>query len=994
MLIGSMEHPRPMLPSQHPSSAYGYDHQGGVSSHSRPPLRQSTGNAQHLNVGALDMSSASTTATTGAAVTSLVPSSSNRQAPSLGIFSPSLPPSIPTPVVPSQAGPDYCGGSGSGRVGGFGLRADQLRLARRPRHDINPIYFAPEFRPYRDKQDQKDPNEKQIWPRVLEDAFLDSLLIIPHMGRKKYSMQGKQFGRNMLISEYLWIAYCCSLQAGQKAEERKRKQVSSHIQVVKKMFEKHRCYHFFFVKDADKSEARLKENNSEIASFKDNPVLIALSEGRLPDVRPNYEYFAQILAMDSQVVMRAKTCWIFVSSSDVTLDESTGTALDRSGKALDTDMYPHLEKNLHRETDTGLARGLAGGGVLLHEYNRELTQKESAAATEISQDWEARFPVLHRSLEAATAENRWLDMLEMTVTLELHPRSNFPTGSELNGFVELSIAQPHLQNHRWKCVTLLQRPEELCRAGEGGSVLVEQTSEVGVQYMHRPGCGRNSGGDSGRGGGLECDCRTRPRQDVRVPFPAAEWASILSSCAGYLQEPIEARSRADGGSSDEAKAAEQATLESERTTADLIQQIAMFQELWSCPPNATPDQRKWTRRGVLLWKFRTVHAFDDKGNPVYEKISATKGRKASSDGNGDETGSGSRRRASKAKRVYHPPGTTWRFLTALDPISAEHQRNVCINPATNNSVPNRDMVMAPNPSYPHHLTAAMSENLSAAWDTVTMPGQLPSLTSNGAMSFLDSFSHGLATPPPTASLHSSYAPSFDSNYEQSGRQQPHQHQESQPQNPHSNQQQNQQLDFLASTCPTSIDSQGTLVSDDSPTEATDPFLSATGGVGVSGGFDGDGSGLQNWDPATAATSFNGLDQWSGWDSTVDSGKAAPQSWQSDNQRSVGANGGLWPLESSRDSGHHMWAQQPWVHAVSTATETNARTEWASVDQRQLPSLDQISPLRGLGNRKRTRSNSLDMENRENFPATAIQKLVHHGATAVGMLDGGHGHPRW
>lgn len=68
-----------------------------------------------------------------------------------------------------------------------------------------------------------------------------ALLIIPHMGRKKYSMQGKQFGRNMLISEYLWIAYCCSLQPGQKAEERKRKQVSSHIQVVKKMFEKHRC---------------------------------------------------------------------------------------------------------------------------------------------------------------------------------------------------------------------------------------------------------------------------------------------------------------------------------------------------------------------------------------------------------------------------------------------------------------------------------------------------------------------------------------------------------------------------------------------------------------------------------------------------------------------------------------------------------------------------------------------------------------------------------
>ncbi|ROT42269.1 hypothetical protein SODALDRAFT_266521 [Sodiomyces alkalinus F11] len=982
-----MEHHRPVLPSQHPSSTYGYDHhQGGgpSSSHSRPPLRESTGNAQHLSV---------------------VLSSSCRQAPSLGIYSPSLPPSIPTPVVPSQAGPQYCGGSGSGRMSGFRSRADQLRLARRPRHDINPIYFAPEFRPYRDKQDQKDPNEKQIWPRVLEDAFLDSLLIIPHMGRKKYSMQGKQFGRNMLISEYLWIAYCCSLQPGQKAEERKRKQVSSHIQVVKKMFEKHRCYHFFFVKDAEKSEARLKENNAEMASFKDNPVLIALSEGRLPDVRPNYEYFAQILAMDSQVVMRAKTCWIFVSSSDVTLDEGTGTAFDRNGKALDTDMYPHLEKNLHRETDSGLARGLAGGGVLLHEYNRELTQKESAAATEISQDWEVRFPVLHRSLEAATAENRWLDMLELTITLELHPRSNFPTGSELNGFVELSIAQPHLQNHRWKCVTLLQRPEELCRAGEGGSVLVEQTSEVGVQYMHRPGCGRNSSAEGGSGG-LECDCRTRPRQDVRVPFPAAEWASILSSCAGYLQEPIDARSRAGGASGDDAKAAEQATLDSERTTAELIQQIAMFQELWSCPPDAAPNRRKWTRRGVLLWKFRTVYAFDDKGSPVYEKVSATKGRKVSLDGDDDDTGSGSSRRSSKAKRMYHPPGTTWRFLTALDPISPEHQRNVCVNPATNNSVPNRDMVMAPTPSYPHHITAAMSENLSAAWDTVTMPGQLPSLTSAGTMNLLDSFSQGVATPPPTASLHSSYAPSFDGNHDQSGRQHTRHHQQqqpqSQPQNPQSNQQQSQQLDFLSSACPTSIDHQSTLVSDVSSAETTDPFLSVAGGMSISGGMDvggfddGDGNGLQSWDATTTATSFSGLDQWSGWDSTVESGKTAPQPWQNDNQRNVGANGGLWPVENGKDSNQNVWAQPSWAQAVSAATGTDARTGWPSVDQRLLPSLDQISPLRELGTRKRARSNSLDMVNRENFPATAIQKLVHHGAMPVGMLDGGHGHanPRW
>jgi transcriptional enhancer factor len=56
------------------------------------------------------------------------------------------------------------------------------------------------------------------------------------MGRRKYSLNGKPHGRNELISLYLWIAYCESLQPGVKPDvtkQRTRKQVSSHIQVLK-----------------------------------------------------------------------------------------------------------------------------------------------------------------------------------------------------------------------------------------------------------------------------------------------------------------------------------------------------------------------------------------------------------------------------------------------------------------------------------------------------------------------------------------------------------------------------------------------------------------------------------------------------------------------------------------------------------------------------------------------------------------------------------------
>jgi transcriptional enhancer factor len=57
-------------------------------------------------------------------------------------------------------------------------------------------------------------------------------------------LKGKQQGRNELIKEYLWIAYSQSLPPGAEKDpgmKRGRKQVSSHIQVLKNFFTHHRC---------------------------------------------------------------------------------------------------------------------------------------------------------------------------------------------------------------------------------------------------------------------------------------------------------------------------------------------------------------------------------------------------------------------------------------------------------------------------------------------------------------------------------------------------------------------------------------------------------------------------------------------------------------------------------------------------------------------------------------------------------------------------------
>jgi transcriptional enhancer factor len=69
-----------------------------------------------------------------------------------------------------------------------------------------------------------------------------ALIDVPQMRRRKFSYQGKPHGRNEMISVYLWIAYLQSLPPGAVPDQsmaRDRKQVSSHIQVLKNFFKDH-----------------------------------------------------------------------------------------------------------------------------------------------------------------------------------------------------------------------------------------------------------------------------------------------------------------------------------------------------------------------------------------------------------------------------------------------------------------------------------------------------------------------------------------------------------------------------------------------------------------------------------------------------------------------------------------------------------------------------------------------------------------------------------
>src|SRR5690606_15767075 len=118
------------------------------------------------------------------------------------------------------------------------------------------------------------------------------------------------------------------------------------------------------------------------------------------------------------------------------------------------------------------------------------------------------------------------------------------------------------------------------------------TSAVDVQLTHRPGC------DDGGG----CECASKPRHDIRVSFPAAEWAGMLTNCASYSPGiPQEARLRRSSAKSDGDGESPR-----ELTQRDLLSRIGMFQELWSAPEEG---EEAWARRAVVFWRFRDVHQY-------------------------------------------------------------------------------------------------------------------------------------------------------------------------------------------------------------------------------------------------------------------------------------------------------------------------------------------------------------------------------------------------
>ncbi|KAH8679795.1 hypothetical protein BGZ60DRAFT_400691 [Tricladium varicosporioides] len=322
------------------------------------------------------------------------------------------------------------------------------------------------------------------------------MLIPPHMGKRKFYFKGKPHGRNEMIAEYIEIAYFQSLAPGQVPDpsmRRTRKQISSHIQVLKAFLKDHPAYNCLFPK-------KEKLQNQSEDSFKDDPCLNALAQGHLPTQSYGvYEESNDSATTSSpphsshithtqgpQPPMRPILFWLVITNSSI----------------------PSGPRGANLEE-------LYNSGIVEHEHTTLSSQLPSSTLNTALPSWRQRFPQL---AQVQAQGNEDCDIIHMDVSLTLMP-THPPDGAELVSCTELSLPPPppSQSGGLWQVITTLTKPAELTR---DPSIDPPVKNQVGVNNL------------------LSADAHeTR----VKVPFPANAWAQAFTSLADIEQEGHEAK---------------------------------------------------------------------------------------------------------------------------------------------------------------------------------------------------------------------------------------------------------------------------------------------------------------------------------------------------------------------------------------------------------------------------------------------------------------------
>ncbi|KAF9437397.1 hypothetical protein BGZ76_000870 [Entomortierella beljakovae] len=107
-------------------------------------------------------------------------------------------------------------------------------------------------------------DREEVWPPDVENAFMKALEVLPKLGRRKVLVNGKPCGRNELIADFIF-------QQTQKIRD--RKQVSSHIQVLKNTRKHDAAFMRLLMDSGDGDDEGIPESlNSGLVSTSHSPI--------------------------------------------------------------------------------------------------------------------------------------------------------------------------------------------------------------------------------------------------------------------------------------------------------------------------------------------------------------------------------------------------------------------------------------------------------------------------------------------------------------------------------------------------------------------------------------------------------------------------------------------------------------------------------------------------------------------------------------------------
>ncbi|KAL7271881.1 hypothetical protein RUND412_005336 [Rhizina undulata] len=290
-------------------------------------------------------------------------------------------------------------------------------------HDLMP------YHQYRARQ-RRDANVEgeSVWDEELEQAFMEAIQKIPKIGRRKLSMEGKPCGRNELIADYIFKA---------TGKRRTRKQVSSHIQVLKNLLRNNPEFMKHVTTedpsptwDGDTNSWEVESAPTSTAGLEPMPSLAhcALPPIRAPNSHSNHPEHVQ-----------------FTGSPEVLLSQPNQMA----HQTLKFSPASFAMWVASPDSAVSIDR-------CLHTYTRLSDEAVRPAALVSVSNWKARFPYVAEVEHHESLDDCPIVMLQASIsTMPISQLQSSILCTQFQVAVDDSFA-----GHRWECVTRIYAPNK------------------------------------------------------------------------------------------------------------------------------------------------------------------------------------------------------------------------------------------------------------------------------------------------------------------------------------------------------------------------------------------------------------------------------------------------------------------------------------------------------------------------------------------------------